>query len=292
MGLFGGLRPRRDGGDARLSHQETVTVAFILSARRSGSTWLNLVLGSHGWAMNLGEYHRPFTMPGHVACRLCEADGLKDCTVLGGIERVARDDAFHFAALRSGKPVLIDASKDLDWCRHFLAVEGIDARLIHLVRHPCGYVESEGRRSKLSPAELLAEWESVNRGIEAFIAAADVPAMLADYDDLADAPERFVPPLCEFLGHPFEPAALAYWNFPHHGLGGNGAASVYLRKHPNGTFITGDDAFYAGMEERPTAADRRWMERLPRDFCRMAVATPYAGELARRLGRPTFEAPV
>lgn len=292
MGLFGGLLARRrSDADAPLSHQKTVTVAFILSARRSGSTWLNLVLGSHSWAMNLGEYYRPFTMPGHVACRLCEADGLKDCTVLGGIEGVAVGDAFHFAAARSGKSTLVDASKDLDWCRRFLGVEGIDARIIHLVRHPCGYVESEGRRSALSPAALLAEWEEVNRGIEAFVATAGVPAMLADYDDLADAPEKFLPPLCAFLGHDFEPAALAYWNFPHHGLGGNGAASVYLKKHPNHRFVTGDDRFYAGVEERPTSADRRWKDRLPRDFCIAAIATPYAAGLARRLGRGTFERP-
>lgn len=105
----------RSWEEDRLALEESnIVVVFILSAPYSGSTWLNLVLGSHSWAMNLGEYYRPFLNPDHIACRLCEAEGLPECTVLHGIEAVARADAYHFAALRSGKRILIDASKRLD----------------------------------------------------------------------------------------------------------------------------------------------------------------------------------
>jgi hypothetical protein len=277
--------------DSRLARRDRVTVAFILSCKHSGSTWLNLVLGSHTWAYNLGEYHRPFTIPGHVACRLCEADGLDACTMLHGIERVKMEDAYHFAATRSGKSVLIDASKQLDWCKNFLNVDHIDARLIHLVRHPCGYLESQSRRSKASFAELLDRWEATNRTIDSFVSGSGAPSVLAYYDDLADAPAEHMPAVCELLGGPYEPAALRYWDFPHHGLGGNGAASVYLKSRPNAQFLTGDDAFYAEITDRPSQADRRWTERLPQGLCRTALASPYVRDLEQRLGRNLTEAP-
>jgi hypothetical protein len=273
------------------SEKPTVVVVFILSAPRSGSTWLNLVLGSHSWAMNLGEYYRPFLHPGHIVCRLCEADGLSECTMLHGIAAIDRVDAYHFAASRSGQRVLIDASKRLDWSRDFLGRSDIDARLIHLVRHPCGFVESEGRRAAadLSPTELLSMWENVNRSIDEFIAGAGAPSYLACYDDLANDPHRHFPPLCAFIGYKWEASALSYWTVSHHGLGGNGAASVYLRGRKLANYLTGDDAFYVAIDHRPTAADRRWKERLPEDFCRQAVASPYALAVRERLGERIWE---
>lgn len=279
------------GGEPQLIVRDRIVVAFILSCQRSGSTWLNIVLGSHSWAANLGEYFRPFSIPGHVACRLCEADGFDTCTMLHGIEQVEKDNAFHFAAARTDKSTLIDASKRLDWCSHFLGMDGIDARLIHLVRHPCGFIESQSRRSHLSHASLLHRWEETNRTIDRFAEEAGVPSLLAYYDDLADAPQTYLPPVCELIGGPFEPAALRYWEFPHHGLGGNGAASVYLRNRPKAPFLTGDDAYYSGIADRPTQADRRWTERLPPDICQQAIASPYVRDLERRLGRSIVEAP-
>ncbi len=98
-----------------------ITVVFILSGSRSGSNWLNLVLGSCSWALNLGEYYRPWKWPEQGHCRLCEADGLPECPLLHGIEQVDQRNAFHFAASRSKKRVLIDCSKQFDWCEYFLA---------------------------------------------------------------------------------------------------------------------------------------------------------------------------
>ena len=261
-----------------------MTVVFILSEVRSGSTWLNLVLGSCSWAMSLGEYHRWWTMPDSAACRLCEADGLAECSLLGGVEQVAREHAFHFAAERSGRRFLIDASKDVDWCRGFLGRADIDARLIHLIRHPCGYVESQLRRDPgLRPEVALAQWAHGNRRIEEFVAPAPAPSCLACYDDLADFPDRALAGLCRWLGRDWEPTALAYWNVAHHGLGANGAPSVYLRGRKVNNYTTGEDAFYEEIARRPTAADRRWRDRLPPDFRSRAAAHPYVEHVRQSL---------
>jgi hypothetical protein len=262
-----------------------ITVVFILSAPRSGSTWLNLVLGSCSWALNLGEYYRPWRWPGHTACRLCEADDLRECFLLHGIEDVEQRNCFHFAASRSNKQVIIDCSKDLDWCASFLDDNRITARIVHLVRHPGGYVESESRRApNLSFYELLDQWEPVNTRISEFTSKAPLLSTLASYDALADDPSVEFPKLCRFIGRSWEPSALRYWEIPHHGLGGNGAPSVYLRGRKITTFATGDDQYYEGIPTQPVSADNRFRERLSEDFRREAVSRPYAQRLMADLG--------
>ncbi len=261
-----------------------VNVVFILSDVRSGSTWLNLVLGSCSWAMSLGEYHRCWTMPDHIACRLCEADGLAECSLLRGIEHVARADAFHFAAERSGKRTLIDASKSTEWCANFLERPDIEARLIHLIRHPCGQVESQLRRdADLTPDLALEQWVQNNRKIEEFVDATSAPSRLVCYDDLADHPTAAFTELCSWLGQNWESTALDYWNVVHHGLGANGAASVFLRGREVKNYTTGEDSFYEDITTRPTAADRRWLERLSEDFRLRAKRHPYVNQIKQRL---------
>jgi len=261
-----------------------ITVGMILSTRRSGSTWLNCVLGSHEPVANLGEYFRPFADRTHVACRLCEADGLSACRVLFGIESVPEEDAFTFASERTGKSIIVECSKLLHWPLQFVKQEHLDVRFIHLVRNPCGYVESElRRRPGVTAGELVAEWSEQNAHIETFCANVGRPHVLVSYEQLADEPLRAFPPLCEFLGFSFEPAALQYWKVEHHGLGGNGACSLYLRGRKLARFNTGDDAYYASLHDRPAASDGRWRERLDAVTQRNALASPYVRSMAERL---------
>jgi hypothetical protein len=265
-------------------------VGFILSASRSGSTWLNLVLGSHSWSSCLGEYWRPFHIPGFLVCNLCDANGLAECTSLHGIEKVARSEAFHFAAARMRKPVLIDASKRVAWATEFVDRDDIDARLIHLIRHPCGFAESFGRRYvDLSVEQIFDHWEQTNRAITDFIGRVDKPSIMVCYDDLADDPQRYFPPLCSFLGYQWESTSLRFWETAHHGPGGGGASSFFLRGRRRTNYRTGDDAFYEEIKDRPLSADRRWKTRLPTEMCRTLIEQPYARELARVLGKESWE---
>ena len=267
--------------------QAATRVAFILSTRRAGSTWLNAVLGSHSWAAALGEYEKVFSIPGHIACRLCEADGRAECSVLHGVEHVAQPDAFAFAAQRIPNRVLVDATKHPRWCNEFLGRDDLDVRIIHLVRHPAGVIEGNGRRdTHRSYDDLLAEWETTNAFIEAFTARCGVPHLLTSYEQLTDEPERAFPRLCTFLGGAFEPDTLRYWKTPHHGLGANGASSLYLRGRSRTVYVTGDDRYYDALASTPTCADTRWKERLPAAVVQHALTSPYAAALARRLGRP------
>ncbi len=261
-------------------------IVFVIGTMRSGSTWLGAVLGGHAETTCLGEYCRPFMQRGTCACRLCEADGRPECTVLYGIEHAAVADAYTFAAQRTQRSIIVDTSKRLDWLSRFVGQRDADVRLVHVLRHPAGYVDSQQRRRPGdTPDALLTEWTSANEALDAFTSSLRRPVSTVIYDELADAPEAHFPELCEALGFQWDPGALRYWERPQHGLGANGASSAYLRGRAVTNYRTGDDAFYATITQRPTTSDTRWRERIPEAFVRRAVRTPYVQALARRLGR-------
>lgn len=269
------------------------TVVFILSAVRSGSTWVNLVLGSNSWAADLGEYNRPFlSIPYNsdnmIRCPSCTADGLPDCAIYPNVSNVPEKDAYHFAFSKSGKPVLIDSSKDIDWCTRFITRNDLDPCIIHLIRHPCGFVESQMRRSETSADQLLIDWEITNRSIESFVASANVRNITVFYDDLADNPQHYFPIICKMIGYQWEQDSVRYWEHEHHGFCANGPTLLYLRDRPNFSkvgAITGDDPFYQTLLSQPISADRRWRERLPYDFCQRAIEIPYSLALREKHGQ-------
>jgi len=238
------------------------TVVFVLSETRSGSTWLSYVLGSHRNVAHLGEYHRPFTFPGHVACRLCEAKG-QPCPVFHGIEAIAADEAFDFAFDRLGVDVLVDCSKSLEWTARFLA-RGYAVKVVHLLRDPKGWYASERKREPMTPEQGLRRWNATNECIDRFVRERRLEHVRVLYEDLAADPLRGFPPLCAFLGFPFEPQSLRYWDKEHHGLGANGAAFNVLRAHPHAKLTTGDDAFYRERAGR-VFRDERWKTLLAGD---------------------------
>ena len=273
------------------------TVVFILSEERSGSTWLSLVLGSNSWASSLGEYWRPFLTPRDqgLACPLCLGRGLPDCVVLGGVRSVPKEAAYHFACSRMGSKVLIDASKRLDWCASFVGRKDIDPCIVHLIRHPCGFIESERRRhSRISETDLLARWVNSNRTIENFVAKCRARKVTAFYDDLAEYPEDNFPELCAAFGYSWERGSLRYWEKEHHAFCANGATLLYLNKLPNFSKIgvyTGDDSYYADLAARPTSADRRWEERLSLSVIQEVLQTPYVVELRQIHNREPWKTP-
>lgn len=89
--------------------------------------------------------------------------------------------------------------------------------------------------------------------------------------------------LCRFIGYLYEPSALQYWNFPHHGLGGNGAASLYLRGRQVTNFETADDEYYAGLIHKDVESDRRWIDALDRDTCCRFLDAPYTKHVRAQL---------
>lgn len=259
---------------------------FILSAKHSGSTWLNLVLGSHSWAANVGEFWRPFSIPGHTACRLCEARGLEHCEILGDVSGVPKQAAIRHAAEKFGVNTIIDSSKRFDWVQTFQDQPDHEIFVIHLIRHPCGYLASRLRRDKNeTPEGAFEEWVNANREIHDFASRFGKNAICISYEDLALKTEASFEKLTAFLGEQFEPSALRYWEFAHHGLGGNGANFVYLRDLPEAVYVTGDHAYYENVAGKEHVYDDRWRDELDDQTIEALLKSSAAIEIAAFVGR-------
>jgi len=239
------------------------TVVFILSEVRSGSTWLSYVLGSHREAVHLGEYYRPFTMPNHIACRLCQAKGKKQCDYLHGIQDVEISQAFDFAFKRFNKNWLIDCSKQLDWLNIFINSQNYNIKIIHLHRDPRAWFASQKRRNSNIDVHLsLSSWIDTNINITNKVKELNIKFITPFYDELCLRPDLYFSDyLCPFIGLPFEKSALCYWEKEHHGLGGNGAAFNNLSRFESAQLNTGDDKYYQEMNQK-IFFDSRWKTEL------------------------------
>jgi hypothetical protein len=221
--------PQADGG--RL----LTAPVIVLSAPRSGSTLLRVILGSHS------DLYAPPELPlKHLGVRAetewikASLDGLELTTE--DLEHMLWDRVLAEALRRSGKPRLVvkTPSNVLVWER--IAACWPDARFVFLLRHPAGAVAS--LHSSFDPAwrpeEAGSMEESVARGLRYMTvveqARSALPGFTVRYEELTASPERVVRELCEFLGVPFQPEMLEYGSFGHAGFTpGLGDSSLNIR---------------------------------------------------------------
>lgn len=279
--------------DWRKDKMTSNKVLYICSAGRSGSTLIDLLLGSHSQCISLGEIeHLPKNLALNTSCscgapaRECGfwnqvADQIK--VIQGkdilespysfqvGLHKAARviDPKFQTAsylrkrklilaikhveyhlqkepkwlawltasfergvdntfalydAVRhvSGKPVLIDSSKEY---RKGIALYRHDSdkvRLVVLTRDGRGVFNSE-RKSGFVLKESLRPWLNYyKRGLP--LIEKNVPSehrFHLRYEELASKPAETIAALCQFAGMQFEPAMLDFRHVVHHILNGN-----------------------------------------------------------------------
>jgi len=246
-----------------------IDAVFVLSSWHSGSTWVGYVLGSTPKSAFLGEYFRAWNEQARVPCTLCAMHGLSECAVLHDIEKLPAEQAFAIAAERTGKPVLVDNSKSIDWTKRFLRRHDLRCRVVHVVKDPRGWVASARRRHGADNLEqALTSWCKENQTMRDFVRAFGDRGVTVCYDLLAEHPHREFRRLFRFCGLPFSEQALRYWQTKHHAFAANGASHAIIEANSKGSapghFATGDDAYYERHSQRQFH-DLRWRESLTAD---------------------------
>jgi hypothetical protein len=237
------------------------TAVFILSSMHSGSTWIGYVLGSGPESAFVGEYYRAWNEAIRVPCTVCAAKGLPACEVLHDVEKAPANSAMELAAQRTGKRVIVDSSKTVDWIRVFDKQAGWEERVILIVKDPRGYYESAKRRGSCDVAETMTRWVKENQAFRDYLLNSGLPSVTVSYDLLAQSPISRYRQLFKFCGMTFSREALAYWRVEHHGFAANGATDALLKnsafKNVPAHFATGDDSFYS-KASMTLFRDERW----------------------------------
>jgi hypothetical protein len=238
------------------------TVAFVIGTGRSGTSLLDSIMGSHSQMLSIGEgsrviFHlnRPNQDFPHF-CSVCSGPcpfwnqtvplpvvqryfGWQPRLVSAVVRRASHLHRSFYDRLVewSGKPIVVDASKDLPWVERQLTPayhwRTMQPRFIFITRDGRAVVNSLLRRFPGRPVdELITKWTRKVRRINAF--AATIPAeqkMPLAYECLASQPERAVQDLCAFLGVAYEPAMLRYWEGNVHPIQGNAATRSLIRQY-------------------------------------------------------------
>jgi hypothetical protein len=266
------------------------TVVTILSTNFAGSHFLSSMLGSHSRAVHLGEalHLRKLTTTGQVVCSRCAREN-RECPLFRGVrpETIHRVYDLAFSNCPPETELLVDNSKYVRWARRFVGRPGM--KYVHLIRDPRALVRrwwylpgiTLNKRIRLryrtarrfpryalgalfGPLPALSKWLGLNEGITDFLRRYSLDHRVLTYRDMALNPERVVRGLQDWLGHPFEPPQLEYWNHQLHGT-----------QKPE----------YEGKQEQ--FFDTRWKADLPQEIQARIVGDPrvhrYLGTLGIRV---------
>lgn len=224
-----------------------VHLVYVASVTHSGSTLLDLVLGSHSRLLSLGELKvlRPERRtklervladrctcgaPDKAACAFWSGveAGLRE-TIGGGLRDLNLDhpDPVRFAEQNralletavavGGTPWLVDSSKSPRRLRRLLAA-GFDVRPVHLTRSPYGVTYSHVRKGRSAAAGAL---RYVKTRLALGGCLAGRPHVSLRYEDFVAHPARETARVMESLDLAYEPGQLDWTAHPHHNICGN-----------------------------------------------------------------------
>jgi hypothetical protein len=202
-------RPPSEAGDRLLK-----APIMVLSAPRSGSTLLRVVLNSHP------QLHAPHeTHVRRLAVKLTTPPVAHAMEGFGhnlaDIEHMLWDRMLHRELMRSGKETVVEKTPSNVFVAERLATCWPDARFIFLQRHPMSIATSwhEGDPTKRPMTKAVPHTLKYMVALEE--AKKVLPGLTLRYEDLTSDPEGQTRRLCEFLAIPWEPGMISYGQKDH-----------------------------------------------------------------------------
>lgn len=253
------------------------TSCFIGGAGHSGSTLLGLSLGAHPEVFYGGEAKKS-TLFGNekkpLRKRMCKVCG-PGCRVWTDLTVNDEVDLYEALSVRTGRPVVVDSTKALEWIEAQGALvrsRGAATVLIVLGRDGRAVLGSGLRKyPETSAAEHAAKWLEQMTGTEALASRWVGPVLRVRYEAFVTEPEATLQGLAEALGVDFDAAMLAPFDSEQHPLGGN-AGTQSLLTGPTGTAqtavggsvpISGSKKDYYEAHPKTFVLDQRWRREVP-----------------------------
>ena len=227
------------------------SVLFVMGTGHSGSTLLDLTIGSHSSAFSLGELSSLANKTSDLSteldiCRICQSDcefwnHKVDLLILqsyfrngnksnwlaqqfygrfGGIQGNIYERLFDW----TGATVLIDSSKEVFWIRRqllpFWHWREMTPYLVYIRRDGRAVVNSYHRKyPDRNVEDIVQKWVKMIRNMEAFFNRFSADRRLqVSYESFCLEPEVNVRKICSLLEIPYERGMLEYWKHDHHVL--------------------------------------------------------------------------
>ena len=244
-------------------------VVFIMGIGRSGSTLIDLTIGSHPRAFSLGEISKlpRFVKRGKKKfCVIEESTFWQDNFTEVELKRLAsglsnhrlnkyiplkiersmreffrQDDILNsYTTLleKTQKDILVDSSKYVDWIENKLKArefrEGlIEAYLIHMVRDGRAVANSYLRAfPNLTITKFTHQWVSqLQEQKRLYERFSDRYKLVVRYEELATNPQAVLERVCQMLGIDFTPDMIEYWKHDHHHIVGSRGANALILKY-------------------------------------------------------------
>jgi hypothetical protein len=216
------------------------TIVHILGVGHSGTTLLDLLIGSHSAVTSVGE---AITLSRNLDARCtCGARPLRACPFWSAVDSalqrrhgltlddldldaqdidvlLAHNRMFYGAVSEaSGKRFIVDSSKRRLRLAAMLESGQFDVRPIHMLRSPYGVSYSNIRKGR-SWFSHAREYQHNVRGTRHTLRRHD--HVVVRYERLAADPRAELEPLMAWLGLSFEPGQLNWAQAEHHNVGGN-----------------------------------------------------------------------
>jgi hypothetical protein len=263
-------------------------VIYIAGSAHSGSTLLDVILGSHSRAESVGELKNlPSVIAGPTNRRCACGVNVSECSFWGEVILRLRANSVAFVrddmafdnellvteVLRlARRKIFVESTKTLSRFRSLSNTKSLDVYGVHIVRDGRAVAFSAHRkvmRRGLHPeagnlVEEIKTWRDRNERLAKEVSEHPQRWIRVHYEDLVREPATQVARVMEFAGEQFESDQLQFHLRTHHNLGGN-----RMRWALTGG-IDPDTEFIESLD------DRTW-ERL----------TAAADEILKVLGYPT-----
>jgi hypothetical protein len=224
-------------------------VVFISGLSHSGSTLLNMMLGSHSRCVGLGEAFRTIapgvrgiekTLTNRCTCGAAP----KDCKFWGrAIDGIPQAGEFGqkeqyelifrtFGEVMGSDTIAVDASKYRPPLKALSEMGDVDLRVLHIVRDVRSFaisqidnverkVEKRARGKRLRISDWFKYWYEQNNRIVRLLEKCRIPTLRLGYEELALAPDLMSDKICAFLGVDTEASMLSPDVSTNHMIRGN-----------------------------------------------------------------------
>ncbi len=276
-----------------------VRVVGVLGHSLCGSTILNLILDCHPDIFGGGELYylmekKEAELPFELVCTNC----LSNCRIWTQdfINLSPERNLYSYICNQSGKRVIVDSSKKLDWFRErekdeagvsFLYVVVVKHPVRHVASYVCRAMEVEGWEAYLKPENTIDLLYEKYNAILDYLEKKRRHFVILQYENLVRNPQEALSRILSRVSLDYIPEMEKYWRKEHHQLAGNmgavyGATERWSPWNPKTKVHPAKREQYESNAQKGLFVDEKYKNFLTRDQLKQILGNRKVRDFSRR----------